>query len=103
MTRRTETGVMMMTTGKVFLGTRPVASLHRRSMAEDTTETTVTYATSSAIEMHAAKLKADSKIGSVKSKNSVIKGTMITTTNHTRSDHRKWDTSQETSRHTLET
>jgi hypothetical protein len=33
----------------------------------------------------------------------VIKGTMITTTNHTRSDHRKWDTSQETSRHTLET
>jgi hypothetical protein len=107
MTRRTETGVRMMTTEKVFVGTRPAASLHRRSLAKDATETTVTYATSSAVEIYEVKLKAGTEIGSVKSKSSTMKGTMITTilimTNLTESGHRKWDTSQEASRHTPET
>jgi hypothetical protein len=34
MTRRTETGVIMMTTSRVLIGTRPTASLRRRSAAE---------------------------------------------------------------------
>jgi hypothetical protein len=103
MTRRTETGVMMMTTRKAFVGTRPAASLHRRSTVEDASETTATYATSSAAEMHMTELKANAKIVSVKSKNSAMKGTMITivlaTTNLTGSGHRKRETSQEASRH----
>jgi hypothetical protein len=94
---------MMMTTGRVLVGTQPAASLHRRSATDDTTETTVTYVTSSPVEMHAARLKT----GSVKSKNSKKKGTMITMvltmTNLTGSSHQKWDISQEASRRTLET
>jgi hypothetical protein len=94
---------MMMTTGRVLVGTQPAASLHRRSATDDTTETTVTYATSCPVEMHAARLKT----GSVKSKNSMKKGTMITMvltmTNLTGSSHQKWDISQEASRRTLET
>jgi hypothetical protein len=68
----------MMTTRKAFVGTRPAASLHWRSVAKDATGITVTYATSSASEMHVAELKADPKIRSVKRKNSVMKGKMIT-------------------------
>jgi hypothetical protein len=98
------TGVMTMTTGKVFMGTWPAASLHARSMAKDTAETTMIYMTSSAPEMHAAESKTGTEIGSVKSKNSVRKGTMIimvlTMTNLTGSNHRKRDTSQEVSGHT---
>jgi hypothetical protein len=45
MTRRMETRVIMMTTRKAFMGTRPAASLHMRR-AEDAIETTVTYAMS---------------------------------------------------------
>jgi hypothetical protein len=97
MTKMTETGVMMMTTGKVLVGTRPAASLYRRSRAEDATETTVTHAMSSTVGMHTAELKVGTEIGSVKRKNSVIKGTMVTmvltTTNLTGSSHRKRDTS----------
>jgi hypothetical protein len=107
MTRRAETGVIIMTTGKVLMGTRLAASLHQRSMAEDATEATVTYVMSSTVEMHVAKLKAGTKIESVKSKNDMIKETMITTvltmTNLTRSSHRKWETSQEVSKCTPET
>jgi hypothetical protein len=62
-TRRTETGVMMMTTSRVLVGTRPVESLHRRSMVEDTTETTATCVMSSAAEMHVAESKIDVEIG----------------------------------------
>jgi hypothetical protein len=97
MTRRTETGVMMMTTEKAFVGTRPTLSLHRRSMAEDTTEATMTYMMSPTPEMHAAESKADAKIRGMKSKNSTMKETMIimvlTMTNLTRSSHWKMDTS----------
>jgi hypothetical protein len=57
----------------------------------------MTYVMSSAVEMHVAELKADTEIGSVKSKNNVMKGTMISTvltmTNLTGSSHRKRDTS----------
>jgi hypothetical protein len=76
-------------------------------VAEDALETTMTYVMSSAVEMHVAELKGDAEIGSVKSKNNVMKGTMIsmvlTMTNLTGSSHRKRDTSQEASRHTPET
>jgi hypothetical protein len=107
MTRGTDTRVMMITSKKVFMGTQPVASLHWRSTAKDTTETIVTYTMSSAAEMHTTKLKAGAKIGSVKSKNNALKGTMITTilitTNLTGSGCCMRDTSQEASRHTPET
>jgi hypothetical protein len=95
MTRRTKTGVMMMTTWRVLMGTRLVASLHQMSTAEDATKTIVTYMTSSAVGMHAAELKTGAEIGSVKSKNSEMKGTMITMihtmTNLTGSGHQKKD------------
>jgi hypothetical protein len=103
MTKMTEIGVMMMTTGKAFMVTRPVASLHGRSATEDATETIATYVTSSVPEMHVAESKASAEIGSVKSKNNAMKGTMIimvfTMTNLIGSGHRKQDTSQEALRH----
>jgi methyl coenzyme M reductase subunit C len=98
---------MMMITKRVLMGTQPAASLHWRSTAEEATKTTVTYVTSSAGGMHTAKLKIGVEIRSVKSKNSAMKGTMITmvliTTNLTGSDHQKRGISQEASRHTVET
>jgi hypothetical protein len=103
MTRRTETRDTMMTTGKAFRGTQPAASLHMRSTGEDATEKTTTYVMSSVPKMHATESKASAEIGSVKSKNNTMKGTVIImvlcTTNVTRKGHRKWDTSQEASRH----
>jgi hypothetical protein len=82
-----DTGVMMTTTRKAFVGTRPAASLHGRSAAEDAAETTAAYAMSSVPEMHVTESKAGAEIRSVKSKNITIKGTMIimvlTTTNLT--------------------
>jgi hypothetical protein len=103
MTRKTETGVMMMTTGRVLMGTQPVASLNRRSVAEDAIESTTTYAMSSVAEMHVAKFKIDAETGSMKSKNRVMKGTTITmvltTTNVTRSRHQMQAISVVASRH----
>jgi hypothetical protein len=103
MTWRTEIGVRVVTTRRALMGTRPVASLNRRSMAEDTAETTMIYVMSSTSEMHAAESNAGAEIRSVKSKNSTMKGTIIfmvlTMTNLTRSGHLKQDTSQEVSRH----
>jgi hypothetical protein len=97
MTRRTKIGVMMMTTRIVLVGTQPTASLHRRSVAEDAIETTVTYTMSSVTEMHVAGMKTGTEIRRVKSKNSAMKGTMITmvltTNNLTGSSHQKWDIS----------
>jgi hypothetical protein len=78
--RRTETGVMMMTTERVHVGTRPTTSLHQRSTAKDTTKIVATCVTSSVVEMHASGLKTSAKIRSVKGKNSAKKGTMITMT-----------------------
>jgi hypothetical protein len=98
---------MLMTTGRVLMGTQPAASLHHRSIAEDAIEATVTYATTSMVEMHTAGLKTGAEIESVKSKNNVIKGTMITMvltmTNLTGSGHQKRDIFQEASRRTPET
>jgi transglutaminase/protease-like cytokinesis protein 3 len=97
------TGIMTVTTGRVFVGTRLAASLHVRSAAKDAAETTVISAMSSTPEMHATESKASAEIRSVKSKNIMMKGTMIivvlTTANLTKSCHRKRDTSQEASRH----
>jgi hypothetical protein len=67
----------MMNTGKAFKRSRPAASLHRSSATEDAIETIVTYPMSSAPEMHTAESKAGTKTGNVKSKNNVMKGTMI--------------------------
>jgi hypothetical protein len=98
---------MMMTTRRVFMGTRLAASVHRRCAAEDAIETTVIYVMSSAAKMRATELKTGTKIGSVKSKKSAMKGTMITMvlamTHLTKSGQQKWDISQEASRCTLET
>jgi hypothetical protein len=58
-TKREETEVMMMTTNAVLVGTRPVASLHRRCTAGCVAEITVTYAMISVAEMHATGLKTD--------------------------------------------
>jgi hypothetical protein len=77
MTKRTETGVMMVTTARAFVGTRPAESLHGGTIAEDAAKPIVICVTSSTPEMHAAELKAGAEIGSVKSKNSATKGTMI--------------------------
>jgi hypothetical protein len=70
---------------------------------EDATEKTTTYVTSSVPEMHATESKASAEIGSMKSKNNTMKGTVIIMvlciTNVTRKGHRKRDTSQEASRH----
>jgi hypothetical protein len=76
MTRRAKTGVTRMTTGIVPMGTRPVASLHRRSAVEGMAETNMTCVMSSATEMQAARLKTGTEIGSVMSKSSAMRGTM---------------------------
>jgi hypothetical protein len=68
---------MTVTTGRVLMGTHPVASLHTRSTTEDIAETIAIYMTSSVPEMHVAKLKVGVEIGRVKSKNSTRKETMI--------------------------
>jgi hypothetical protein len=98
------TEVMSSTTGRLFMGTRPVASLHEWSMAEGTTETIMIYVMSSVPEMHVAGSKTSTEIESVKSKNCGRKGIMIITvltiTNLTRSGQQKWETSQEASSHT---
>jgi hypothetical protein len=74
MTRRIETGVMIMTIRRVLVGTWLASSLHQRSTAEDVIETTVTCVTSSTVELHMAELKTSIEIGSEKSKNIVMKG-----------------------------
>jgi hypothetical protein len=74
MIRRTETRVTMMTNGRVPVGIRLAASLHRRSVVE----ATVTYMMSSMAEMHVAKSKAGVEIGSVTNRNSAMRGTVIT-------------------------
>jgi hypothetical protein len=71
------TRVMMVTIRRVFMGTRPAASLHGKSVTKDTEETTAIYARSFTLEMHAAGSKTSTEIGSMKSKNYVRKGTMI--------------------------
>jgi hypothetical protein len=95
-TRRMVTGVMMVTIGKVFMGTRPAASLRWWSVAMDTVETTAIYATSFTLEMHATGSKTGTEIRCVKSNNYVRKGTMIimvhTTSNLTGSGYLKQDT-----------
>jgi hypothetical protein len=97
MTRMTEIGVMMMTTGRVLMGTHPVASLHQRSAAKEAIEIITTYTMSSTVEMHVAELKTSAKIRSMKSENNAMKGTMITMvltmTNLTESCHQKRDIS----------
>jgi hypothetical protein len=102
MTTSTKIGVMMMTTSRVLIGTWPAASLHGWNVAEDAIEITMTCVMPSTSEMDVAESKTSAEIGSMKSKNSAMKGTMIimvlTTTNLTGSIHQKGDTSQESSR-----
>jgi hypothetical protein len=58
-TTKMESGVMSLTTGRVPAGTQAAASLHQRSAAVGVIGTTATCVTSSAAEMHAARLKTD--------------------------------------------
>jgi hypothetical protein len=74
----TKHGVMSLTTGRVLTGTRQVVSLHRRNTVEDKTGMAGIYATSSAIEMHAAVSKTGVRSTSASNRSSVKKGTMIT-------------------------
>jgi hypothetical protein len=67
---------MMMTTGKVLMGTRPTASLRWRSATEDATEMTVTYVTSSAAEIHMAGSRTNTETESMTRSSDVTKGTM---------------------------
>jgi hypothetical protein len=67
---------MMMTTGKVLMGTRPTASLRWRSATEDATEMTVTYVTSSAAEIHMAGSRTGAETESMTRSSDVTKGTM---------------------------
>jgi hypothetical protein len=76
MTKRAKTGVTKVTTGTVPMGTRPAASLHRRSMVEGMAGTTATCVMSSAAKIHVAELKTNAEIGCVTSRSNALKGTM---------------------------
>jgi hypothetical protein len=102
MSRRAKTVVTMMTTNIVLVGTQPVASLHQRSTIKGMEGTTMTCATSSAVEMHAAGLKTSAEIRSMTSRSSAMRGTMTimipSMTNLTDSILHTGDTFQEVSR-----
>jgi hypothetical protein len=76
-TETAESGVTSLITDRVPMGTRPVASLHRRCMAEGMIGMTVTCVTSSMIEMHAFGSKTGAKSESACSGNDTMKGTML--------------------------
>jgi hypothetical protein len=96
MTRGTKIGVTKMTTGTVPVRTRPAASLHHRSTIKGMAGITETCMMSSTVEMHMAGLKIGAKIGSMPSRSSARRGTMIivahTMTNITGSILQKRDT-----------
>jgi hypothetical protein len=71
--------VRTLTTAKAHVGTRPAASLPRRSVAENEIGTTGTCVTLSTTEMHATRSKTGAKSETALSANYAIKGTMITT------------------------
>jgi hypothetical protein len=70
--------VMIMTTGRVRMGTRQVVSLHRRNVAEGETRMIEICVTSSAAEMHMAESKIGVMSMSILNRSSAKKGTMIT-------------------------
>jgi hypothetical protein len=72
--RRMETGVTMMTTSKVPMGTQPAVSLHWRAMAR----TTGTCIMSSMAEMYVAGSKDGTEIKCVMNWNSAVRGIEIT-------------------------
>jgi hypothetical protein len=76
MIRRMEVRVTMMTTGRVPVGTRSAASVHRSVMVR----TTATCVMSFMAEIHATDLKDDAKIECVMSWNSAMRETEITMT-----------------------
>jgi hypothetical protein len=70
--------VTSVTTNRVLIGTRLVVSLHRRNAAEDETGMTEICVTSSAAEMHVARLKTSARSASTLNTSNVKKGTMTT-------------------------
>jgi hypothetical protein len=84
---KTETGVTSLATDRVLTRTWPVASLLRRSVANDVGGTTATCVTSSTAEMHTAGSKTGVESESAWNRISMMRGTMIdmvpTTTNLT--------------------
>jgi uncharacterized membrane protein len=95
-------GVTSLTTGRVLTGTWQAVSLHQRNMAEDETGMTEICAMSSAVEMHATRLKTGTRNVSALNRSNMKKGTMTTTvpikTNLTASVLPKGGTMQEESR-----
>jgi hypothetical protein len=74
----TRHGVMIMTTGRVCMGTRQAVSLHQRNAAEGKTMMIEICVMSSAAEMDAAGSKTGVRSACVLNKSSAKKETMIT-------------------------
>jgi hypothetical protein len=70
--------VMIMTTGRVRMGTQQAISLHRRNTTEGETGMTVICATSSAVEMHTSGSKTGVRSMSILNGSNVKKGAMTT-------------------------
>jgi hypothetical protein len=71
-------GVMIMTTDRVYMGTRQAVSLHRRNVAEGETGMTEICMMSSVVEMHVAESKTDVRAVSVLNRSGTKKGIMTT-------------------------
>jgi hypothetical protein len=103
----TKHGVMIMTTGRVCIGTQQAVSLHQRNTTEGETRMTEICMTSSTIEMCAADLKIGVRSTSVLNRSNVKKGTITTmvpiTTNLTDSVLLREGVMQEESRHSPKT
>jgi hypothetical protein len=78
MSTKTETRLMSLTTDRVLMGTQQAALLHQRSVADGVGETTVTCMASTAVEMHATRLKIGAESESALNRNNMIIGIMIT-------------------------
>jgi hypothetical protein len=75
--RRDRGRIKTLTTDRARGGTRPAASLPRRSTNENEIKTPGTWETLSAIEMHATGLKTDAKSKTASSTNNAMEETMI--------------------------
>jgi hypothetical protein len=76
--RRDRGRIKTLTTDRARGGTRPAASLPRRSTNENEIKTPGTWETLSAIEMHTTGLKTDAKSKTASSTNNAMEETMIT-------------------------
>jgi hypothetical protein len=95
-------GVMIMTIGRVCMGTQQAVSLHWRNAADGETRMTKICTTSSVVEMHVARSKTGVRSASFLNRSSTKKGTVTTmvpiTTNLTNNILLKEGTMQEESK-----